>query len=509
MKNGNVILQAAIASALLAATASANAGALGTTFKTYASEVFGTGSNATAVTPSSMTYQFGVPVGASQTISLYTQLSGGALFVGGKVAVADLKCLDAANAVISSATVAPAGVVTSAAISTDSTYAVFTVNTGASGLNTNSTCTYIPQAVSVNNLASALSTSGGVVTATWTNDTGAAALGGVPTGGTNIDAAGTHTGNIAQSAAAITGKYIASSNFPFTPSGGGATGTAETKQIDVAASPSQSAFTAGTNGVATNRVNLGALLWTNTPGTQDDGTGADYTIAKATATGLSAVITGNFSLAEAAAGSKGTFLASDLGCTAQIAAPAAAAVTYNTGKTTATISGGTIPTVNVPSYVCMSVSPTNTTAITPTAYSATASLAKTAATELADTVASTPLLATALNGSTVDVRTYVPAAVAGYSSYIRVINTGAVAAPFSAAIIDPVTGVTGASSVVISSLAAGAATTLTASQIEAAVGAISATSRPRIRITAPTDKMSVQSFVTNPNGTFTTMHGAD
>ena len=502
MKKRNVILHTAIASALLTMAGVSSAGTLATTFKTYASEVFGAGSAATAITPTPITYQFGVPVAANQVVSIYVQLSGGAKFVTGKVAPADLTCLDAASTAITATTGAP---------STDGTYAVFSVNTGASGLNTNSTCTYIPKAASVDNANVALSASGGVITSTWTNDTAAVSLAAVPTGGTNFDTAGTHVGNIAQSAAAITATYIASSAFPFTPVGGAATGAAETKKINVAATPTAALFTVGSNGAATNTVNLGALLFAETAGIQDNGAGADYSIlTKATATGLSAVITGDFSLAEAAAASKGVFLATDLACTAQIAAPAAGAVTYNTGKTTATISGGTRPTVNVPMYVCMTVKPTNTTAITPTAYSATASLAKTAATELATVVASTPLLATALNGSTVDVRSYIPAATVGYTSFVRVINTGSVTAPVTGVWLYE-NGTVGTSGTLIASLTAGGSTTLSSAQVEAALGAptVIGGNRPRLRVAAATNALQAQSFfLTNANGNFSDVTGA-
>jgi len=501
MKKRNVILHTAIASALLTMAGVSSAGTLATTFKTYASEVFGAGSAATAITPTPITYQFGVPVAANQVVSIYVQLSGGAKFVTGKVAPADLTCLDAASTAITATTGAP---------STDGTYAVFSVNTGASGLNTNSTCTYIPQAASVDNANVALSASGGVITSTWTNDTAAVSLAAVPTGGTNFDTAGTHVGNIAQSAAAITATYIASSAFPFTPVGGAATGAAETKKINVAATPTAALFTVGSNGAATNTVNLGALLFAETAGIQDDGAGFDYALAKATGTGLSAVITGDFSLAEAAAASKGVFLATDLACTAQIVAPAAGAVTYNTGKTTATISGGTRPTVNVPMYVCMTVKPTNTTAITPTAYSATASLAKTAATELATVVASTPLLATALNGSTVDVRSYIPAATVGYTSFVRVINTGSVTAPVTGVWLYE-NGTVGTSGTLIASLTAGGSTTLSSAQVEAALGAptVIGGNRPRLRVAAATNALQAQSFfLTNANGNFSDVTGA-
>lgn len=503
MKKRNLAIHTAVATALLTLTGISNAGTLATTFKTYASEVFGAGSSATVITPTPITYQFGVPVAANQTVNFYVSLSGGAKFVTAAVAAVDFKCRDAANASVTA---------TAAALANDNTYAVFTFATGANGLNTNSTCTFIPQTGSVNNADSALSVNGGVITATFTSDANATAvLTGVPSGGTNFDSTGVRVGNIAQSAAAITARYIPSSSFPFTPSGGTAIGALETKRIDVSATPTGALFTVGSNGVASNRVNLGALLFSQTAGIQDDGTGADYTLAKATATGLSAVITGDFSLAETAAASAGVFLATDLACTAQIAAPAAGAVTINAGKTTATITGGTLPTNNVPMFVCMSIKSTNTTVIPASAYTATASLAKTVNTELPNTVASSPLLTTSLNGQVVDVRSYIPASVVGYTSFVRVINGGSVAAPITGVWLYE-NGTLGTSGTLISSLPAGGSITLTAAQIEATtVGApaVVGSNRPRLRISGATNAMNVQSFfLTNSNGNFSDVTGA-
>lgn len=115
----------------------------------------------------------------------------------------------------------------------------------------------------------------------------------------------------------------------------------------------------------------------------------------------------------------------------------------------------------------------------------------------------------ASSGTSVDVRTYIPAADAGagYTSYLRVINSGIVATPVTVALVDGVTGAVGSTSTLIASLPAGGAITLTSSQVESALGApIASGSRPRIRITGNT-VLEVQSFLTQPGGAFAEVSG--
>jgi hypothetical protein len=110
----------------------------------------------------------------------------------------------------------------------------------------------------------------------------------------------------------------------------------------------------------------------------------------------------------------------------------------------------------------------------------------------------------------VDIRSYIPAAVAGsnYQGYLRVINTGSAATPVSVAVIDGATGVVGSSGQLTASLPAGAAVTFSAQQVETALGqALAASSRPRIRVTA-SSQIEVQSFMSNPGGIVTQVSDA-
>ena len=128
----------------------------------------------------------------------------------------------------------------------------------------------------------------------------------------------------------------------------------------------------------------------------------------------------------------------------------------------------------------------------------TGTLGVAAAQDAAVAVSSTAMTSLATNGSQVDVNAYWPASLAasGYAGYVRVINTGTLAAPISMAYINPTTGVVGTAAVVIASLPAGASQMVSSSVIEAAVGASPfGTSAGRVRVTAPTNALRTQSFI--------------
>ena len=182
--------------------------------------------------------------------------------------------------------------------------------------------------------------------------------------------------------------------------------------------------------------------------------------------------------------------------------------TLNTGLTTFTFAGGTLPTSGTPFYVCLTV-PANTVQIplgTPTASFA---FTKTTTTDAANTAAGN-LYSLVYNGSQVDVRNYVPAANASWVDVVRLINTGTVTATVSGQFINETTGaLIGTSQAIATSLPPGGTATLTSSQIEAVLGAQAASSRPRLRISAPTNGMDVQNYISTPQGGFSIMHGKE
>ena len=150
-----------------------------------------------------------------------------------------------------------------------------------------------------------------------------------------------------------------------------------------------------------------------------------------------------------------------------------------------------------------------TTVVPVNTPSAVTSFIPVAASQVTDTVASTNLFPLVLNGDSINVKSYIPAAAAGYTTFIRVVNRGSLAGAVSAAVIDQTTGVAGASAVIIPALPVGGAATLSSTQVEAAVGAVAdGSTRPTLQITAPTNGLKVQSFIlTNANGNFAEVSG--
>jgi hypothetical protein len=278
----------------------------------------------------------------------------------------------------------------------------------------------------------------------------------------------------------------------------------ETQKVDLLAATPGSRFTApgaaSSNANTNLTVNLGSVTFTDNSATQAITDGAtDYTTTlRGTVDSIAGTVTGSFKT-----GSSMT-LASNNTCLTALTAGGTG--TLNSGLTTFTFSGGTLTTA--PNYICLTV-PTTSTAIPLGTPTASFTFTKTTTTDAA-TTATGNLYTLAYNGSQVDVRNYVPAALvpSGFTQYVRVINTGTVSADVTAAVIDDVTGVVGTAATVITGLAAGASRTLTGTQIEAAVGSVTSTARPRLRITAPTNGMDVQSFVFT-GGNFSITHGKE
>lgn len=490
MNKRNLVLQAAVAMALGAAALGAQAGGtLTPTAFNVATQNFGpTSTAALAITPGALTYTFSTPGGIvlndGGVINMYFRLGNGAKFAAAP----------AAGAFATSTIVATLGLTAGApTLSTDGTTIVvpFTNSTGGNvTIGVGATAVWVPAAGAVNTVNTVLNTAGGTIGATASASV-LAANANAATLPADVDGPAASSVNIATAASAFTTNVTA----------GGT--TAETQKIDVTASPSQTLMTTGVNSGVTNVINFGSFKFTDVAGVRLAANTGDYTVASVianSATSTSAVATGNFAAAIATGGSMK--LGTNNACTAFTAAGSTA--TLSSGNTVATWTGVTTAASAAATYVCMTVN--GTTVIPATTPTLTATLAPNAATG-ANTTASGTLYALGLNGSSIDVRSYVPAAVSGYSSYVRIVNSGTAAAPVSVAVIDPVTGTAGTSNVLISSLPAGAATTLTAAQVEAVTGAIASASRPRLRITAPTSALQVQSFMSNPNGTFSEMSG--
>nr|WP_295782631.1 hypothetical protein [Rhodoferax sp.] len=278
---------------------------------------------------------------------------------------------------------------------------------------------------------------------------------------------------------------------------------AETAKIDLSAVSPGSRFTStGTLTSSATLANLGSVTFTDVAGIKKTDGATDYTIAGtwATATSLSGTVTGVFKT-----GATG-LLTTNTTCAAAIGAGSVGAL--NAGLTTLTFTAASIAATNVPTYICY-VAPATVGAIPLTAPTASFSIAKATATDAASTAAGA-LYSLVNNGQTVDVRSYIPAVTPGYTSFVRVINSGAVSAAITGQWLYQ-DGTTSAAAA-LTTLPAGGAATLSSAQVETALGAPNAAigaNRPRLRLTGPTNGLQAQSFFLNPGNSFSTMHGSD
>lgn len=491
----NMIIKAAVAALFGAMGISAHAGvANGIPVSTATGAVV---SNATFLGTGSVTYSTQSPV-ALGTVFAFVQLSGGAKFIQTAGSTISAGALVAANT--GTATVTPGNGV----VSTDQTFAVFPLVVTATAAPVNTTLTF--QALA------ATTTGGGVTNAGFLSTAGGAlavttSIGSATSSTTvsaNVDTAA--SGNAIVSVVGVTPLVLQSgaSNFATTGASGMTGAAVETKQINVTSGTGVALTTGATSntGTSTTLINFGGFKFTDNAAAKGADGVTTFSMANNYTGTYGAVVTGNFGAAIGTGGS--VFVSASNSCGTTVATG-----TINTGATTATFSGVTAPATAVATYLCMQVNtPSNAVSIPATTPTIVVTQAGTSATTAA-AVASGTLYALANNGAVTDVRTYVPVAAAGYTSFIRIINTGVVSAAINGAVIDAATGVVGTAGVLVSSLPAGAATTLTSSQVEAVVGAIAGASRPRIRITANTT-LSVQSFIlTNANGNYSVSHGAD
>lgn len=176
-------------------------------------------------------------------------------------------------------------------------------------------------------------------------------------------------------------------------------------------------------------------------------------------------------------------------------------------------STGPVAPVGTPYYVCVSAPSTGNTA-SPIQVTITATVAPGSSKDL---IAQASGLGYSLgfNGSIVDIATYWPGILelqnTGYAGYIRLTNTGSVAAPVSAQHISPANGSAGTAAVLNVGtvlpggvLAAGQSVLLSTRQIDAVIGAApSGFTSGRVRFTAPSNGLRVQSLLQNVAGNAT------
>ena len=490
MKKRNLFLQTAIASALMVVAAGAQAGTMSGT-AAFATENFGpTSTAATGIATPAIVYTFNTPGGIVVN-------PAGVIFAYYRVS----------NGIYSTAPLAGQFSTTTGltigtpVLSSDSTTVrVPLTNPNAVGganitIGVGNTLTYTGIANAITNVNTVLNTASGTVSIQGSVSTTSA----TPNTGTatpaDLDNGLSNTLVFATAKSAITAVVTPSSSLTIV----------ETAKVDLTSSSGAGArFTTPGNTLSNVNnalvLNLGSLMFTDVAAVQRGNTANAYTTGSSTtALGLSGTVTGSFKTASTMA------LTTDTGCATLVTGGAG---TLNAGLTTFTFAAGTTPTTGTPNYVCLTV-PATTGAIPANTPAASFSVAKSASTDAA-TTASGNLYALTNNGATVDVRTYIPVGTIGYQSFLRVINTGTIGAAVTGQYVYQ-DGSFSTAAVLVTSLAASGSTTLTSTQIEAALGApaVTAGARPRVRITAPANGLNVQSFILNTaSGVFTEVSGA-
>jgi hypothetical protein len=502
----NLIIQAAVAGLFSAATLSAFASGTGSAVGNTAQIASQAVTTTTDIGTGSIQYvQTGsIPAG---NYYVYVKLNQGATFAEG--AQTTVSTINPGALVVADAGVTDTNVtVGSGVVSTDSTFIAFPITVGASLPANAETFTFKPVSVapadgSVTGALAAAST--GSLYATMSIGSSASFSKTTPV----ADEGTAASAPIAYFVSGITDGALSSGAAGFTAAP--YNGIVETDVIDV------TGYNFSTSGVglvewngSSNtgygyRLDLGAFYFADV--NSSHGTGAstapfgadastgfniatDYTVAKSTA--VVTAPTGFFSVAAA----NGVYLNNARNC--QGGVNYGTATITNSGAT-ATFSGLTI-TENAPLYVCV-LANQSTTWVTGTP-TVTATLVANTSTTANVTIASTNLYTLGTDGTSVYVREYVPAAATastGYQSFLRVINTGTVAAKISFAFIDDTLGLAGTSATgtTTSAVPAGGAITLTSAQIEALVGTTEAASaRPRVLVSAPST-ITVQSYLYN------------
>ena len=488
MMKRNAIIRTLVASAVLAVVSSAQAGSITSTARIVANEAFGTAIAqptvaASAIALPSVAYAFNTPggivVNSTGSVKVVLTLAGGTTNTSGTFN-------------------AGTNVVLSAGIST------FTPTVAITG----STVTITLTNSTAGNLTIGI---GGTVTLVSTALDQQYRVIGV-TKGTNVTATGQALNGFDNSVLEAT---TASANVITFADAVTAASTASTStaKINLNTTP-----TPGTALVTGTKVSFGGVTLTDTTGTQvklDNAGVADTDITTGTATAFA--LTGTFTVAKAS-GSFTPGMTVGLFQTQACAAPITGTLTQTnapTGVITASTTGMTL------AYTGLVAAELNAGVFLCGDYSAATGAFK----EFTPTIAFTydkfstsysDKVVTAFNGyaltsngQTRDVRSYIPAATTGYTSFVRIINTGAVAAPVTGVFVNA-DGTTSGSGVIVSSLAAGGSVTLTSTQVETGIGfAPVATARPRLRLTAPTSGLEAQSFfLTNANGNFSDATGA-
>lgn len=488
-------LNVAVALAFGAVAAPSLAGTISVTPRQFPASIFG--NPALSVAP--VAYAISAPLAANVTRYFYVKLDNSSKFDVTKLAAVDFVVTQPAGGAVTGLTIG------TPIVSADSTFLYVPITTAAAPAPINSTISYTPEAGAVTNTG-ALATPLQQITAT-------ASLGNNPsTSSTFADADAASNGPVAISVNPFTVTIVQSgaTSLPF-----GATGVGtESQKINVTGAGAKNGIVLTTDplGASTTAIDFGSFKVALVPNLfKADGTA----VANATdiASKVSFTIAGQFPSFATTTTSGSPFFNLSTSATSSVGPTPASTITASTvsfsgiplvsgGAVAGSIDGGTSTTPGT-QYFFIANSDNNTliSATTPVVSSVTFSGVGGSSTSVPT---STSLYALGPNGGIVTVPTYVPAATGGgYVSYYRVVNYGSLAAAPSVQVISEA-GVSGSAAPLNFTIQPGGVHIFSSSDIEAAVGAVSSATRPRLRFTATTS-IYVQTLLTNPTGTLTTL----
>ncbi len=493
-------LNVAVALAFGAVAAPSMAGTISVTPRQFPSSIFGS----PALTVAPVSFSIAAPLAPAVTRYLYVKLDNSAKFDGTKLATGDFSlAIPGGGAVTGLAFGTPV-------ISADSTFFYVPITTDATHpAPINSTITYIPEAAAV------IAGSTGALGTPLQQITATVSLGNNPsTSASAADADAASNGPVAISVNPFTVTIVQSgaTTLPFGTSGGGV-GT-EAQQINVITGGAKNGViltTAALTG-STTALDFGSFKVSLAPNLfKADGT----SVANSTdiATKVSFTVSGQFPSFATTTTSGSPFFNLSTSATSSAGPIPSTTITASTvsftsiplvsgGPVAGSIDGGTSTTVGT-QYFFIANSDNNTliSPTTPVVSSVTFSGVGGSSTSVPT---ATSLYALGPNGGIVTVPTYVPAATGGgYVAYYRVVNYGSLAATPNVQVISEA-GVSGPAAPLNFTIQPGGVHIFSSSDVEAAVGAVSSATRPRLRFTATTS-IYVQTLLTNPNGTLTTL----
>jgi hypothetical protein len=461
------LLATLVASAFAGAAGVATAGPISVaSIGVYAVEAMGT---AVTVNVGNVAYSLSNPFAISSTQTVRYTLDSSIDVVG--------------NCPTVTLTPAVVGVTIGAAsLSTDKLSCSYTVTTGANPVALPATVNF----ANAKALSGPLAVTGGKINATVSV---------LSAGGALVE---TNSAAVAESAEAFTASIVSSAALSPLP---------ERSRVDVTTSPTPGIeFTAETTATdvtapSTKVVNLGRVRVTETAGVQlfSDGT-TNVGFTAATIEALTVNVSGPFLVKTGTTltlNDKASCAGADLQTITGPSATAANKFGPFSIDTLAALDG------NKDVHICYTVP--GTAAIPTGQFTANATFDPgiTLATDLTDEViATTNIYNLLLNGVQIDIRNYVPAGAFGWFSAYRIINTGAVPAAVTGQFISPDGALLGSALPITGSIPVGGVRVLNATDVEGVLGAATAPAGvgPRLRLTAPTDSLRVQSFACQPSG---------